>query len=373
MKGIKGDFTGFTFGSVHSSELGLTRIINNGRITEDILPKLSDSTVQTPGSAGELYFGTNYTNKELTITFAFYDLTESELCKLSSFVNDKQPKDLIFDESPYKVCQARIAESVVIKHICYQNNNERRYSGEGELVFKGLSPYFRSRYEYIEDYTADLVLQWADRDDLSSLQLEGLTPLAVNSASIQYGFDEGYGSIRGDREDFEAWVTDGELLQPVEDSLEGILGSQQLPLSPDSQYFNLYEWLTSSGLPSRKQYGQWSKDGYTLFNAGDVPIPFEIFFKIPESGILDVKIILNEAVFDIKNLAAKIINTKKDIYIGISSKDYIIRGYNENFVFTGCTYNEYIKGGDFMFLQVGENQLQTTIAPATVKMHYLYL
>jgi phage-related protein len=135
----------------------------------------------------------------------------------------------------------------------------------------------------------------------------------------------------------------------------------------------LLEWLQASRLPSREEYGNWSEGGYNLYNAGDVEIPFEIFFELSSTSPLTVTVQKGERKVTLTAVNAKIKNTEIDKFIGINSRDYVVRGYNADLKYTGNTYNEYITDGDFFLLEVGHNDLTTTVAPATVKMHYLYL
>ena len=82
MSAIKGDFTGFTFNGVHSSELGLTRVSDNSRYTENLYPTIQDKTVQVPGADGTYYFGSFYTQRPINISVAFDDINEEQLQKM---------------------------------------------------------------------------------------------------------------------------------------------------------------------------------------------------------------------------------------------------------------------------------------------------
>ena len=42
---LKGDFIGFTFNGVHSSELGIIRVSEGDRYNESLLPSLSSKTI----------------------------------------------------------------------------------------------------------------------------------------------------------------------------------------------------------------------------------------------------------------------------------------------------------------------------------------
>jgi hypothetical protein len=52
MKGIRGSFTGFTFGGYHSSSLGITRVSNGTRYEDNLLPALKEKTAEIAGAEG---------------------------------------------------------------------------------------------------------------------------------------------------------------------------------------------------------------------------------------------------------------------------------------------------------------------------------
>ena len=378
MKGIRGSFTGFTFGGHHSSSLGITRVNKGTRYEDNLLPTLKEKTAEIAGAEGQIYWGTDYTHKEIPVSFVFQNLTDEEISKIKTLFNDKQLHELIFDENPYKVYIAKLIGTAVMKHICFENleTHERYYNGEGTFLFSSYLPYARSRYEYLEDYTVDNVLEWASDDDLAYIYHSGYTTIAVLPAKIEWDVDENgevLGAIRGNQEDFEKWLTELNLLVQTEDTFSDNEGSMQTELAADEQYYNLLEWLQASRLPSREEYGNWSEGGYNLYNAGDVEIPFEIFFELSSTDPLTVTVQKGDRKVTLTAVNAKIKNTEIDKFIGINSRDYVVRGYNEDLKYTGNTYNEYITDGDFFLLEVGHNTLTTTVAPATVKMHYLYL
>ncbi len=70
-RSIKGDYIGFTFGDVHSSELGLVRVSDGSRYNTDLLPPLDDKVAQVAGRDGEVLFGTTYKAKEIKVPVAF--------------------------------------------------------------------------------------------------------------------------------------------------------------------------------------------------------------------------------------------------------------------------------------------------------------
>ena len=94
----QGDFIGFSFGGVHSSELEIVRVSDGSRFSEGLLPTFQDKTATVSGKDGTYYFGSDYTQKEFVIDFAFDHLTETQLRKLKQVFSTKKPQPLIFDE-----------------------------------------------------------------------------------------------------------------------------------------------------------------------------------------------------------------------------------------------------------------------------------
>ncbi|MBQ6628104.1 MAG: hypothetical protein IJH65_04730 [Methanobrevibacter sp.] len=60
---LSGDFIGFTFKGVHSSELGIIRTSDGSRYNSELLPSFNDNTVAVPGGDGTYYFGSYYNQK----------------------------------------------------------------------------------------------------------------------------------------------------------------------------------------------------------------------------------------------------------------------------------------------------------------------
>lgn len=196
MSAIKGDFTGFTFNGIHSSELGLTRVSDGSRYSETLFPTIQEKTVQIPGKDGTFYFGSFYTSRAFNISVAFEDLTEEQFVKIRRVFGDKKIHDLIFDETPYKIYRVKSTGSPNLKYVCfnkdadkfdrdYQDNNEiqnkrdlyevgsrspygRVYKGEGQLNFIAYYPFARSRFKYIDEYTIVNIPEWGSMDTASA-------------------------------------------------------------------------------------------------------------------------------------------------------------------------------------------------------------
>ena len=119
MSVLDGDFIGFSFDGIHSSDLGILRVSDGSRYNEYLLPTSQDITVQVPGGDGTYYFGSYYTNRPFSISIAFDSLTEEQIRKLRQTFTLKRIGRLIFDEAPYKYYMAKVVSQPQLKYICF--------------------------------------------------------------------------------------------------------------------------------------------------------------------------------------------------------------------------------------------------------------
>lgn len=146
------DYIGFTFNGVHSDTLGIKRTSEGSRFNENLLPTVQDKTVQVPGGDGMYHFGSYYTQRQFNISYAFDALTEEQLARIRAFFGDKKIHELIFDEVPYKVYQAKVTGSASIKHIPFaEGETNRIYKGEGSIQFTAYDPYAHCREKYLSN------------------------------------------------------------------------------------------------------------------------------------------------------------------------------------------------------------------------------
>ena len=149
---LKGDFIGFSFNGYRSEDLGIVRVSDGSRYNEDLLPTAQDKTVQVPGGDGFYYFGSDYTQKPLTIPIAFDNLSEEDFSRLSRVFGTKDLGPLIFDERPYKYYMAK-ANKPQLKYICFEEKGKGRvYKGEGTLTFTCYYPFGKSVYKFLNEY-----------------------------------------------------------------------------------------------------------------------------------------------------------------------------------------------------------------------------
>lgn len=177
MSGQRGDYLGFTFNGVHSSDLGIVRTSDGSRFNENLLPTIQDKTVQIPGRDGSHFFGSYYTSKQFNISFAYDSMTESQMNRLKQVLGDKKIHDLVFDEAPYKIYSAKITGSATIKYIPFaEGETNRVYKGEGTIQFTAYNPYARSKFKFGNQYSEANKAEWQDaagikqeQDDIDKL------------------------------------------------------------------------------------------------------------------------------------------------------------------------------------------------------------
>ena len=144
---------GFTYNNTHSSTLGIVRTSDGSRFNENLLPTIQDKTVPVPGGDGMYFFGSYYTQRQFSVSFAFDGLTEEQIGEIKRVFGDKQIHDLIFDETPYKVYSAKVTGTATLKYIPFaEGSTNRLYKGEGTIQFTCYFPFARCRFTTREEY-----------------------------------------------------------------------------------------------------------------------------------------------------------------------------------------------------------------------------
>lgn len=146
------DFCGFTFNGIHTSELNIKRVSNGSRYNETLIPSFQDKTAQIEGGDGTLFWDSYYTNKPIPIQIASDGITETQLRQLRQIFNAKAIGEFIFDENPYKAYTAKIQTPPQFNFICFDENNERIYKGEGTIQFIAYSPYAKSVHKFLNEF-----------------------------------------------------------------------------------------------------------------------------------------------------------------------------------------------------------------------------
>lgn len=219
----KGDYLGFSLGGVHSSTLGITRISESDRYNEDLIPVSNDVTATVPGLDETYYFGTTYTQKPFTIKFAFDSLTDSQIRKLRKLFSNKEPQELIFDEAPYKVYCAKCSGQPKLSYLCFDEENERIYKGDGEVNLVAYLPFAKSRFKYMEDYNITTIPEWGGTEEN---KMEWLGSSGIKSKNTKYKL---YCPIDGHRNNiYENYIDINDLETYEPQSIQDYLPKRQL-------------------------------------------------------------------------------------------------------------------------------------------------
>ena len=384
MSAIKGDFTGFTFNGIHSSELGLTRVSDGNRYNENLLPTIQDKTVQIPGRDGMYFFGSFYTQRTFNISVAFDNMTEEQFVKIKQVFGDKKIHDLIFDEMPYKIYRVKSTGTPNLKYICfnkdidefdrdYTANNEiwskdnlygigsrssygRLYKGEGTLNFVSYQPFARSRFKYSDEYTMTNIPEWGSMDTASA-------------DDVHYNLYDWINSVNLKRSD-SVLIKDNVSYQIDKGTLYGVAVYNPGDFPVNFELTFLYSSDTSQSYvissPNSSDF-----DNYLIIDSFDL--------KQNDQGVrINGKLNLIEGIFldtektkykKVTNVAGKNPREEKWYWLDdsvtpsqwkpawertpINGRTYYIR--IPYFSPTGNIYNEYIIGGDFFKIPITKN------------------
>ncbi len=322
-RAVKGDYIGFTFGGVHSSELGLVRVSNGSRYEMDLLPPLQDKTVQVAGRDGAVYFNSQYNTKPIKVPIAFDNLNEEGFNQLKRLLADKKPKYLWFDETPYKQWLVKSANAQNLKWICFDethNGKEARiYKGEGTLEFSCFSPYAESRALFLNDKVSD-VWVWEYEDGRKK-----------------------------------------RLVKAVEKDNDGNDIKKTL-----KDYYNFDEWYKVSKLrynpiidntitPPLYEFNSYNNKEMKIYNAGDQPSNLQIIFSGEPSETFTLSLYSSKSDEAISSITIKAFSLLDDDdgFI-IDSKIKMIKGVKDGKP-TGHQYNKNKIGGDYFKIPVSED------------------
>lgn len=136
------DFIGFTYNRRHSvRDLGILRVSSSNRYSQNLAPTATDITAQNAGADGQYFFDSFHKQQQFTLNIAFDSVTETQLREMRQLFNGREEGELIFDEYPYKAYMAKITGSPNLKTVCFMENGQRVYKGEGTLTFTCYRPY----------------------------------------------------------------------------------------------------------------------------------------------------------------------------------------------------------------------------------------
>lgn len=291
---FQGDYLGFSFNGIHSSELGLVRV-NGSNISDQLLPQITDITTVPAKKSHTLYYGTTYQQRTFSINFAFEKLTEEEIIKIKQTFNDNGIHKLIYDETPYKSYRAKARGASVIKHLAFVDGQQNRYyNGEGSISFISYFPFAISEFSSLnsERYNQD----WRMASDIPA---EGLYGTVEDNQAWIYnaGDDDMIIKVTLNVESLMAEKIDFEIRCQTESGDEKILYFNNMPLQNkyiDIDFFRgtVYGYNSNDGT-------EFNKISYLAYQRGETlsPSPKEtmrlVFYGQSKTGTT-----VNEINFD---------------------------------------------------------------------------
>ena len=136
------DFIGFTYNGKHCiKDFDVYRTSDGSRYNDNLVPSTTDKTADVPGGDGQYFFKTTHKNRQFSVSIAFDHLTEQKYREMRTWLDGKEIHDLIFDEAPYKVYSAKVTGTPQLKTICFDEEGQRIYKGEGTIQFTCYYPY----------------------------------------------------------------------------------------------------------------------------------------------------------------------------------------------------------------------------------------
>ena len=333
-----GDFLGFTFGGIHSSDLGITRVSDGDRYNEQLYPEIKDRVAEVPGVDGEYYFGSDFGTRTFSLNIAYDSLTNIQLKNLKRLFGTKEIKELIFDEFPYKRYLVKVDSPIELSYIGFDEPN----------------------------YTWQKI------------------PTGYNTY------------VQGVSGDFEHKVYDGTTRRVYKG--EGTISLicyfpfaksvyKQLPNSEQES-----DWALSSGILNATQYAnvdKYSNNSITVYNPGDVATGFRLYLPaaaLNNTTTLTYRLDNNHpaAILTLKAMTLKtgdkgvLVDTNNGLITGVSvapALDPVSGEYN--YTTSGNLYNQYVDSGYFFHLEPNElyvySTLQITGGADGIRIFYDYL
>lgn len=143
-------FTIFSFNGKCSSDFNIIRVSNGNRYEVDLVPSPKDNTLSMTGMDGLYYIDSTTQQRNFSIQIAYDNLTEKKLNELKQWLSPKTVGELIFGESPYKKYEAKIETAPKLQYICFVENENRIYKGEGTIQFVVYNVYATNNFSSIE-------------------------------------------------------------------------------------------------------------------------------------------------------------------------------------------------------------------------------
>lgn len=391
-----GDFTGFSFGGVHSSDLGITRVSGGDRYEEKLHPEVSDRTAEVPGLDGVYYFGSEHRERVFDITLGFDSLTEEQFRRLRTIFNTKEVKELIFDERPYKKYMAKIESPVELSFVCF--DEPRKVIGAERKGIR-ITERTATTSSVISDVSEGLDVTLSESTYQSFFSSDGTNTFEYRD-SVWYLVEE-EAEVELSNYGIEVTINDPSVenigFKVTNNTTNGVTWEQVTPYTIDYTHVQrIYkgegkisfichypyaksvfkelpegsdEWAFSSGILSVSDYSEFDRYDNTsgiinIYNGGDLPANFSLYCPFLVSHSMKLKYYTSANTLSgqlnigditpLDNITGHndvgfLINTSNGLIQGVQSITYAADGVS--YVTSSNFYNRYIKSGSFFKIE----------------------
>lgn len=362
---MKGDFTGFSFDGIHSSQLNIVHVSSSDRYDEELFPEIKDKTIEIPNNHGEYYYGSTYGTRSFEINIAFDSVTETQFRKIRQLFSTSKVCELIFDERPYKVYYAKAESPVELSYVCF--DEPKKHIDESGTA-RGV--------RWIEETHTEKVI-----DEETGQPTDETISIVerVREPIYPYIRDEGTQRIyKGEGTiNLICHFPFARQLYKIKElyNLTKPIDGYNYLSNAITKYDNVEEWIDSSGILDALTYNSLGIDQVKnaentyryeipVYNPGDLNVGFCLYLPFNNEG----KICANDG----KNVIIingddnilylnKEINRQNPIETGIliNTTNHLIEGVvyrhvsqiqdsrHPSWITTGTIYNQYIVSGDF--------------------------
>lgn len=221
-----GDFIGFTFNGVRSTDLGILRVSDGDRYKNTLYPDIKDLSAEVNGKNGEYYFGNTYGTRHFNLNLAYDSMTEEQMRRLIQLFGRQQIGSLIFDEEPYKKYLVKVENPIELSYICFDDalfNTDtlegggikgrdltyrttrkinslgepavrRLYKGEGTIDLIGYYPFAKSCFKVLPAAGYKNIDEWAEASKI------------LNSEDYHSFEGHGFDTVFEDEGSYKAYV-----------------------------------------------------------------------------------------------------------------------------------------------------------------------
>ena len=170
-------FISFSYGGKNIEDFNLIACVNGDRMERQLTGNFNDLITSYDVINGQYYWGTYFTNNEMSFTLATDGITQPELEDFIHWFKPGEIKELILAEHPNRAIMARVAAPPIFSTIPFEkkvefvldgqtvNTSTTLYKGEIQLDFIMDDPFWYSKLSLLirkDEENEEWVKEWKD-------------------------------------------------------------------------------------------------------------------------------------------------------------------------------------------------------------------